>query len=136
MTGLILVTIPSDLHLHDSYCVVDHFHATMFGGFIFPFIAAIYYWYPKITGHMYNEKLGKLHFWLMVPGFWVMSLGQMQIGIWGMRRRIADNDPNLGVDVTHAWITLAGLVIAWSVLIMIYNLITSIWTQKVAASNP
>ena len=136
LTGPILGTIPSDLHLHDSYWVVGHFHATMFGGFIFPFFAAIYYWYPKITGHMYNEKLGKLHFWLMVPGFWVMSLGQMQIGIWGMRRRIADYDPNLGIDVTHALITMAGLVIGWSILIMIYNLITSTRTEKVAATNP
>ncbi|MCA9949258.1 MAG: cbb3-type cytochrome c oxidase subunit I, partial [Anaerolineales bacterium] len=136
VTGPILGTVPTDLHLHDSYWVVGHFHATMFGGFIFPFFAALYYWYPKISGHMYNEKLGKLHFWLMVPGFWVMSFGQMSVGIVGMRRRIADYDPTLGVQNTQIMITLAAFVIAWSVLIMIYNLISSTRRQPVASSNP
>jgi cytochrome c oxidase subunit 1 len=136
VTGPILGTIPTDLHLHDSYWVVGHFHATMFGGFIFPFFAAIYYWFPKITGRMYKESLGRLHFWLMVPGFWVMSIGQMSVGILGMRRRIADYDPALGVDATHVLITLAALVIGWSVLIMLYNLISSARTQPAAATNP
>lgn len=136
VTGPILGTIPTDLHLHDSYWVVGHFHATMFGGFVFPFFAAIYYWYPKIVGHMYNEKLGRLHFWLMVPGFWVMSIGQMSIGIAGMRRRIADYDPALGVETGQVLITIAALVIGWSILIMIYNLISSARTQAVASRNP
>ena len=125
VTGPILATVPTDLHLHDSYWVVGHFHATMFGGFVFPFFAAIYYWYPKITGRMYNERLGKLHFWLMVPGFWVMSLGQMRVGLMGMRRRIADYDPALGIDGTQTLVTIAALVIGWSVLIMLYNLWSS-----------
>ncbi|HSM58674.1 MAG TPA: cbb3-type cytochrome c oxidase subunit I [Candidatus Sulfomarinibacteraceae bacterium] len=136
VTGPILGTVPTDLHLHDSYWVVGHFHATMFGGFIFPFFAAIYYWYPKITGRMYNETLGKVHFWLMVPGFWLMSLGQMRVGLMGMRRRIADYDPALGLDFTHALITISGLIIGWSVLIMLYNLISSARTAPVAAQNP
>jgi cytochrome c oxidase subunit 1 len=80
-------TVSTDLFLHDTYWIVGHFHATMFGGFVFPFFAALYYWFPKVTGRMYNEKLGKLHFWLMVPGFWVQSLGQMRVGLLGMRRR-------------------------------------------------
>ena len=136
LSGPILGTIPSDLHLHDTYWVVGHFHATMFGGYIFPFFAAIYYWYPKMTGRMYNEALGKLHFWLMVPGFWVMSLGQMRIGMLGMRRRIADYDPTLGVSGTQVLITIAALVIGWSVLIMLYNLISSARTEKMAVANP
>ncbi|RMD56106.1 MAG: cytochrome C oxidase subunit I, partial [Candidatus Thermofonsia bacterium] len=136
ISGPILGTIPTDLHLHDSYWVVGHFHATMFGGFIFPFFAALYYWYPKITGRMYKESLGKLHFWLMVPGFWVMSFGQMSAGILGMRRRIADYDPALGVNGHHILITLAALVIGWSVLIMVYNFIASARTEKVAETNP
>lgn len=136
VTGPILGTIPTDLHLHDSYWVVGHFHATMFGGFVFPFFAALYYWYPKITGRMYKESLGKLHFWLMVPGFWVMSFGQMSVGILGMRRRIADYDPALGIETGHVLITLAALVIGWSVLVMIYNFVASAITQPVAAVNP
>ncbi|MFW6183485.1 MAG: cbb3-type cytochrome c oxidase subunit I [Chloroflexota bacterium] len=136
VTGPILGTVPTDLHLHDSYWVVGHFHATMFGGFVFPFFAAVYYWYPKITGRMYDETLGKVHFWLMVPGFWLMSLGQMRVGLMGMRRRIADYDPALGLDFTHALITISALVIGWSVLIMLYNLVSSARTAPVAAQNP
>jgi cytochrome c oxidase subunit I len=136
LSGPILGTVPTDLHLHDSYWIVGHFHATMFGGFIFPFFAAIYYWYPKITGRMYDEGLGKLHFWLMVPGFWVMSLGQMRVGLLGMRRRIADYDPALGIDFTQTLITIAALVIGWSILIMLYNLVSSLRTAPVAAPNP
>lgn len=136
ISGPILGTIPTDMHLHDSYWVVGHFHATMFGGFIFPFFAALYYWYPKVTGHMYKESLGKLHFWLMVPGFWVMSFGQMSAGVMGMRRRIVDYDPALGVTNTQVLITLAALVIGWSVLIMVYNFIASARTEPEAAVNP
>lgn len=136
ISGPILGTVPTDLHLHDSYWIVGHFHATMFGGFIFPFFAALYYWYPKITGHMYKESLGKLHFWLMVPGFWVMSFGQMSIGVQGMRRRIADYDPALGIQTTQILITIAALIIGWSVLIMIYNFIASARTEPVADRNP
>jgi cytochrome c oxidase subunit I len=136
VTGPILGTVPTDLHLHDSYWIVGHFHATMFGGFVFPFFAAIYYWYPKITGRMYNETLGKLHFWLMVPGFWVMSLGQMRVGLLGMRRRIADYDPALNIDATHVLVTISALVIGWSILIMVYNLVGSARTERVSAQNP
>lgn len=136
LTGPILATVPTDMHLHDSYWVVGHFHATMFGGFVFPFFAALYYWYPKITGHMYNERLGKFHFWLMVPGFWLMSLGQMNVGLLGMRRRIADYDLPPSVTFTHILITFSALIIGWSVLIMIYNLISSARTQPIASTNP
>jgi cytochrome c oxidase subunit I len=136
LSGPILGTVPTDLHLHDSYWVVGHFHATMFGGFVFPFFAALYYWFPKATGRMYNEKLGKLHFWLMTPGFWLMSLGQMRIGLMGMRRRIADYDPALGVEFTQFLITMSALIIGWSVLIMIYNLVSSARSAEVADINP
>jgi cytochrome c oxidase subunit 1 len=136
VTGPVLGTIPTDLHVHDSYWVVGHFHATMFGGFVFPFFAALYYWYPKITGRMYKESLGKLHFWLMVPGFWLMSLGQMRIGLMGMRRRIADYDPALGIEGTQVLITMSALIIGWSVLIMIYNLVSSARRKEAAVTNP
>ena len=99
LSGPILATTATDLYLHDTYFVVGHFHATIFGGFVFPFFAALYFWYPKITGRMYNEALGKVHFWIMTPAFWVMSIGQMSVGVMGMRRRIADYDPALGIQL-------------------------------------
>ena len=136
LSGPILATVPTDLYLHDTYWVVGHFHATIFGGFVFPFFGALYFWYPKMTGRMYNERLGKLHFWLILPAFWVMSLGQMRIGLMGMRRRIADYDPALGIDFTQSLITVATLVIGWSVLIMIYNLWVSARSAELAPENP
>jgi cytochrome c oxidase subunit 1 len=129
-------TVATDLHLTDTYWVVGHFHATMFGGYVFPFIAAIYYWYPKITGRMYNETLGKIHFFLMLPGFYVQSLMQMYAGLLGMRRRISDYDPALGLQTEHLLITIAGFVIAFSILIFFVNLVVSLRRGEVAASNP
>jgi cytochrome c oxidase subunit 1 len=128
--------VSTDLHLQDSYWIVGHFHATMFGGFLFPFFAAIYYWYPKMTGRMYNERLGKLHFFLMLPAFYVQSLGQMQVGLLGMRRRIADYDPTLGIETSQLLITISGFVIGISVLIAFYNIIVSARRGEVAEANP
>ncbi len=126
----------TDLYLHDTYWVVGHFHATMFGGFVFAFFAALYYWFPKAIGRMYDERLGKIHFWLMTPAFFVMSLGQIRVGLMGMRRRIADYDPALGIDTTHFWITVAGFVIGFSILLMLYNFIRSARRGAPAPANP
>ena len=139
LTGPILATVATDLYLHDTYFVVGHFHATLFGGFVFPFFAAIYFWFPKITGRMYNEFLGKLHFWLMTPAFWLMSIGQMTVGTMGMRRRIVDYDPLLGgglIEARHLETTLAGFVIGVSVIVMIYNLLVSAEIGVKAPGNP
>ncbi|MBP1702422.1 MAG: Cytochrome-c oxidase [Chloroflexi bacterium] len=131
-------TVSTDLHLQDTYWIVGHFHATMFGGFVFPFFAALYYWFPKVSGRMYNEKLGKLHFFLMLPAFYVQSLGQMQVGLLGMRRRIADYDPALAPDIqlTQLLITIAAFVIGLSVLIAVVNFVVSAARGKVAVANP
>jgi cytochrome c oxidase subunit I len=129
-------TVATDLHLTDTYFIVGHFHATMFGGYVFPFFAAIYYWFPKMTGRMYNEGLGKVHFWFMLLGFYVQSLAQMQVGLLGMRRRIADFDPALGINVQQFMITVAGFVIALGVLIFFVNMALSLRRGKVAAANP
>jgi len=136
LTGPPNGTVVTDLFLTDTYYIVGHFHATMFGGFIFPFIAAIYYWYPKITGRMYDEGLGKLHFWLMTPGFWLQSLAMAQVGLLGMRRRIADWDPGLGIGMGQLLITIAGFTIGISMLIFLANLIISAVRGRVASANP
>jgi len=128
--------VATDLHVQDTYWIVGHFHATLFGGFVFPFFAALYYWFPKFTGRMYNERLGKLHFWLMLPAFYVQSLGQMQVGLLGMRRRIVDYDPALGIQFTQLLITIAAFAIAISVLIAIINFAVSARRGEVAVANP
>ncbi len=135
ITGPPLGVVATDLQLQDTYFVVGHFHATMFGGYVFPFFAALYYWFPKATGRRMNEGLGKLHFWLMFPSFFVMSLGQMLTGLHGMRRRIIDYDPTLNLDFTQLLVTIAGFVIAISVLIFCINLVKSLRTGEVATGN-
>jgi cytochrome c oxidase subunit 1 len=129
-------TVATDLHLQDTYWIVGHFHATMFGGFIFPYFAFLYYWFPKMTGRMYNERLGKIHFYMMLPAFYVQSLGQMQVGLLGMRRRIGDYDPALGISTQQFLITIAAFVIFTSVLIAVYNFAYSAKRGPVASSNP
>ncbi|WP_322509403.1 cytochrome c oxidase subunit I [Anaerolinea sp.] len=135
ITGPLLGTVSTNLHLTDTYYVVGHFHATMFGGYVFPFFAALYYWFPKITGRQMSEKLGKWHFWLLFIGFMVMSLGQMRIGMLGMRRRIADYDPAMGFQLPNIIITLAGFMVALSVLILFINLYRSARFGQVATGN-
>jgi len=135
LTGPPNATVSTDLHLHDTYFIVGHFHDTMFGGYIFPFFAAIYYWFPKATGRRMSEKLGKLHFWLMTPSFLILTFGMMRIGLLGMRRRIADYDPQLGFDTTHLVLTIAAYLIAISVIIFLFNFFKSMKSGEVAENN-
>lgn len=135
LTGPPAGTVSTDLHLHDTYYIVGHFHATMFGGFIFPLFAAVYYWYPKVTGRRMSEVLGKIQFFLLTPGFLITSFGQMQVGLLGMRRRIADYDPAQGFETAHLIITIAGFMVAFSVLIFLINLFVSIKRGQVATDN-
>jgi cytochrome c oxidase subunit 1 len=135
VTGPPAATIATDLHLHDTWFVVGHFHDTMFGGFIFPFVAAIYYWFPKFTGKMYNEKLGQIHFWLMFPAFMIMSNLQLVLGLLGMRRRVVDYDADLGFDNMQLWITIAGFVIFIAMLLFAYNIIKSWRSGQKAEGN-
>ena len=127
--------VSTDLQLHDTYFIVGHFHDTIFGGFVFPFFAAIYYWFPKATGRRMNETLGKIHFWLMTPAFFVMTFGMMYVGLLGMRRRIVDYDPALHLDATHFVVTIAAFLIALSVLIFFFNFFNSIKNGEKAEGN-
>ena len=135
VTGPPNAMVALDLHLHDTYWVVGHFHDTIFGGFVFPFFAAIYYWYPKATGRRMNEFWGKVHFWLMTPSFLTLTFGMMYIGLRGMRRRIADYDPALGFDSAHLVLTICGFLIALSVLIFFINLVYSTKNGEKAEGN-
>jgi cytochrome c oxidase subunit I len=128
-------TISTDLHLTDTYFIVGHFHDTIFGGYVFPFFAALYYWFPKATGRRMNETLGKIHFWLMTPSFLTLTLLMMRVGMLGMRRRIADYDPALGFDTYHLVMTIAGYLIALSILIFLINFVRSIKNGEPATGN-
>jgi cytochrome c oxidase subunit 1 len=128
-------TVSTDLHLTDTYFIVGHFHDTMFGGYIFPFFAALYYWFPKATGKRLNETLGKLHFWLMTPSFLILTLFMMRVGLLGMRRRIADYDPALHFDPWQLAMTIAAFGIALAVLIFFYNIYNTLRNGPAATGN-
>ena len=135
LTGPPNATVSVDLHLTDTYFIVGHFHDTIFGGFVFPFFAALYYWFPKATGRRMNEFWGKVHFWLMTPSFLILTFGMMRVGLLGMRRRIVDYDPALNIDFTHLILTICGFMIALSVLIFFINFFNSIKNGEKAEGN-
>ena len=121
LTGPPNATVSTDLLLNNTYFIVGHFHDTLFGGYVLPIFAAIYFWWPKMTGRQLNEKLGKLQFWLMGPAMVVLTIVMMRIGLLGMRRRVADYDPSLDFQPYHLVLTIAGFVIALSVLVFFLN---------------
>ncbi|MCP4537919.1 MAG: cytochrome c oxidase subunit I [Chloroflexi bacterium] len=136
LTGPFLALVPTDIFLHETYWVVSHFHQTMFGGYIFPFLAATYFWFPKVTGFKYNEKLGKLHFWLLLAGFLTLTAALYRVGLMGMLRRVADYEPNLGYEIWNLIATVGGFAIGASMLIFAINLLWSLRARVPAPDNP
>jgi cytochrome c oxidase subunit 1 len=127
ITGIVLASVPIDFHLQETYYVVAHFHYVIFGGTIMSFFAGIYYWWPKMTGRMYNEKVGVLHFALLLIGFNLTFFPMHELGIMGMNRRIATYPASTGFGPLNYWATIGAFMIALSVLFMVYNLL---WSRK------
>jgi cytochrome c oxidase subunit 1 len=134
ITGIYLADVPTDFSLHDTYFVVAHFHYTIIGGEIFALFAAIYYWFPKITGKMYDEELGQIHFWIMFIGFNLTFLPMFWAGLGGMNRRIATYP--LELQSLNVVISLAAFALGASFLFFIYNMVKSLATGPVAVANP
>jgi len=132
ITGIFLADVPTDISLSDTYFVVAHFHYTIIGGEIFALFAGIYYWFPKMSGRMYNEKLGQLHFWMMFLGFNATFIPMFWAGLHGMNRRIATYQPDLqGINVA---ISIMAFCFGASFVVFIVNMLYSIvWGPKAAA---
>lgn len=128
-------TVSTDLQLNNTYYIVGHFHDALYGGYVFPFFAAIFYWFPKMTGKRMSEKLGKLQFWLMAPSFTIMSLLMMRIGLLGMRRRVSDYDPALGFQADMMVMTIMGFLTALGVLVFFINLYLTLKRGEAATGN-
>jgi len=132
ITGIFLADAPTDVSLSDTYFVVAHFHYTIIGGEIFALFAAVYYWFPKITGKMYSERLGQLHFWLMFLSFNATFIPMFWAGLNGMNRRIASYTPDL--QEINIVISVMGFIMAVSFLPFVYNMVRSvIWGEKAEA---
>src|SRR4026209_471505 len=95
LSGIYLAAVPIDIHASDTYFVVAHIHYVLFGGSLFTIFAGIYFWFPKMTGKLYDERLGKLHFWLTFVGFNLTFFPMHWLGLQGMPRRVADYVPKL-----------------------------------------
>jgi cytochrome c oxidase subunit 1 len=136
LTGIIQSSVPVDWQLSLSYFVVAHFHYVIVGGILFALFAAFYYWYPKVTGRMLSERLGKLHFWLLVIGFH-LTFDVMHIpGILGMPRRIYTYEPRPGWETLNLIVTIGAFIQAAAILVFVYNLIVSYWKGAKAGNDP
>jgi cytochrome c oxidase subunit 1 len=136
LTGIMLSAAPWDWQLHNSYFVVAHFHYVLVGAIVFNIFAAIYYWFPKATGKMLSETLGKWHFWLFLIGFH-LTFDFMHIpGILGMPRHIYTYMPDRGWGIWNFIETIGAFVQAIAVLVFLYNVVISLMKGKEAGNDP
>ncbi len=136
LTGIMLSVAPFDWQLHNSYFVVAHFHYVIVGGILFALFAAFYYWFPKITGRMMSEELGKWHFWLFVIGFHMTFDFMHIVGLLGMPREIYTYQPGHHWAVWNLIVTVGAFIQAIAVLIFVYNLVRSHFYGEMAGNDP
>jgi cytochrome c oxidase subunit I len=127
LTGIILSAPPLDFHVSDSYFIVAHFHYTVFGTVVFLMFAGLYFWWPKMTGRMLNERLGHVQFWLLFIGFQVTFLVQHWLGVQGMPRRYGDYLASDGFTTLNTVSSIGSILIGVSTLFFIWNVL---WTWK------
>jgi cytochrome c oxidase subunit 1 len=137
LTGVILSAPPLDFHVSDSYFVVAHFHYTVFGTVVFLAFAGLYFWWPKMTGKMLNERLGKIHFWLLFIGFQVTFMVQHWLGVQGMPRRYGDYLPADDFTTLNIVSSVGAAILGISTLFFIWNVLTT-WKNapKVTVDDP
>jgi cytochrome c oxidase subunit 1 len=137
LTGVILASPPLDFHVSDTYFVVAHFHYVVFGTVVFAMFSGFYFWWPKWTGKMLNERLGKIHFWLLFIGFHTTFLIQHWIGVEGMPRRYWSYLPQDGVTWMNQVSTIGAMILGISILPFLYNVyITARRAPKVTSNDP
>jgi cytochrome c oxidase subunit 1 len=136
INGVFSAAVPVDFALHDTYWVVAHLHYVLFGGSVFGVFAGIYYWFPKMTGRMLDEGLGKIQFALMFIGFNLTFFPMHMLGLKGMPRRIADYSSSAGWNDWNLLATIGGFIIAISVLPFIWNVFVSRRNGKIAGDDP
>jgi cytochrome c oxidase subunit 1 len=134
ITGVALAQVPFDVHVHDTYFVVGHFHYIVYGGTVFVIFASIYHWFPKFSGRMLNEDLGRLHLALTFIGFNLCFAPQHWLGLNGMPRRVAEYDPQF--TLINQISSVGALLMAISTLPFLINVIVSLRQGAAAGANP
>ena len=134
ISGVVLAMIPITIHVSDTYFIVAHIHYVLFGGSLFTIYAGVYYWFPKMTGRMFDQTLGKIHFWLTFVAFNLTFAPMHLIGVQGMPRRVADYPEQFAE--WNLVISLASFVLGLSTLVFVYNMVSSWRGGPRAGANP
>ena len=136
VTGVMLASVPIDLQMHDTYFVVAHFHYVIIGGTVFPLFGALYLWFPKFTGRMLGERLGRWHFGLFFVGVNLTFFPMHLLGLDGMPRRVYTYLPETGWGDLNMLATVGSWVVASSIVVFLVNVVTSLRHGVVAGANP
>jgi cytochrome c oxidase subunit 1 len=136
LTGIPLGIVPIDLYLHATYWVVGHFHAMFFGGFLLPAMAAVYYWFPKVTGRMLSEKIGKVQWLLMTVGMFLLAMPMLILGLEGMRRRTSSYVFKMHFQELHILTAVGGFTVFAGLVLLAYNMVKSFRHGPAAGDNP
>jgi cytochrome c oxidase subunit 1 len=136
LSGVTLASLPFNLQVHDTYYVVAHFHYVLIGGSVFPLIGGIYYWFPKMTGRMMDDALGKLNFWVLLIGFNVTFFPMHLLGFQGMPRRVYTYPSELGWGPLNLLASCGAVLLVIGGVLFVYNVVRSYVAGDVAADNP
>lgn len=136
ITGVMVASVPFDWQVHDTYFVVAHFHYVLIGGAVFPLFGGMYYWFPKITGRMLDERLGRWNFWLVFIGFHVAFFPMHITGFFGMPRRVYTYLPGLGWDGLNMLSTIGAFVLGVGFLLFFINVFLNWRAGEPAGDNP
>lgn len=136
LSGIMLASVPLDTQVHDTYFVVAHFHYVLIGGNVFPLMAAVYYWFPKFTGRMMSERLGKWHFWLAFIGFNITFFPMHITGLMGMPRRVYTYLPEMGWGTLNLITSIGAALFFASFALFLYNMVSSARRGPLSGPNP
>ena len=136
LSGVIVASVPLDLQVTDTYFVVAHLHYVLIGGSVFPLLGAITYWFPKVTGKLMSERMGKIAFWTLFLSFQLAFFPMHIAGLMGMPRRVYTYPAGLGLELPNMLSTLGAFIVGAAVLLFVMNLLRALFDGPPAPANP